>query len=429
MNPKERYREAIDFFYTTNYRLAGQASKLGYPSMVDGFPYTAGVLWNKDKRKIDFAFNNAFCEKLDDDHFNFTVAHETTHVINGHVFMLKSEIDRLKAQGASKQEISKWMRKFNKAADCVVNDTLVNLYGIPRCEFRFLTDKDKCPIFYGKETVGCDCHDLSVIDVMYLLPENESEEEQQDFDDHSMWQSFFNDDGSLNRDFVDAMQDFLEGNMDNPALSDAEIEELENLQNSMQDCSDPYARQAGRSSASSTRKIEAQTAAVRWEKILFKKVERNKFEDKWNRRSRKLSGFPPDLLLPVNQAKEVEDIFVAIDVSGSIDFRALDLFISVVKNTPKHFKINAITFNTMCKPFDIKSSKVRSGGGTSFHIIEEYIQQNLPKYPKAVFVLTDGCGSPVEPQYPSRWTWMLYGSCSTAYCKGMSHYNLESLLK
>ncbi len=425
MNPKDRFHNAIDFFYEKNYHLAGQASKLGYPKMVSGYPPTAAIMWNKERRKVEFVFNSTFSDSINDTQFNFAVAHEVTHVINGHVFIMKSEVDRLRAQGATEKDIAQWTQKFNKAADCVVNDTLVNLYGMPRCEFP--NDNGDCGILYGKNIVGCDCHDLSVIDVMSLLPE--TDDDAGGIDNHGMWESFFNEDGSINRDFVDVMQDFLDDNMDNAAASEEDAQKIEELQRSMQDCSDSYARQAGRSTSSSMKRVQAHSAAIRWERILFRKVERHKFEDRWNRRNRKMEGFPQDLILPVSQAKEVEDIFIAIDVSGSIDWKALELFVSVVKNTPKHFSVNAITFNTSCRPFDIHSDTVRSGGGTNFHIIENYIQENFRKYPKAVFVLTDGCGSNVSPQYPDRWTWMLYGACYSGHCKNMSNYNLESLLK
>lgn len=420
----DRFHEAVDYFYKNNYHLAGQVCKLGYPKIVTGYPPTAGVVWNKEKNKHEFLLNEKFAESINDEELAFTMAHETAHTFNGHVFIMKSELDRMRAQSKSEEEIRRWQRRFNKAADCVVNDSLVNLYGLPRCEFP--GEDGQCTIMYGKNIVGCDCHNLSVTDVMSLLPE---EDEGDDVHNHDQWESFFNEDGSLDKNFVDAVKDFIDENIDNAAMSEVDMENLENLQGAMQECSDSYARQAGRSTSSNMRKISAKNASVRWEKILFRKVERNKFEDKWNRRSNKLQGFSDDLILPVNKAKEAEDIFIAIDVSGSIDWKALELFVSVVKNTPRNFKVCAITFNTMCKPFNIHSDEVRSGGGTAFNIIEDYIQENFKKYPKAVFVLTDGAGTPVSPQFPNRWTWMLYGSCYTGYCDSMSYYELESLLK
>lgn len=426
MNSRDRFHEAVDYFYKKNYHLAGQACRLGYPEMVSEYPKTAGVRWNSDKKKVEFMFNTKFCDSLDFLHFNFAVAHEAAHVFGGHIFMLKSEMDKLKNRGASQKEINLWVHRFNKAADCVVNDSLVNLYGMPRCEFP--NDKGECTILYGKEVVGCDCHDLSVTDVMSLLPEEDSGQAG-DVDNHELWKSFFNEDGSVNRDFVDSIKDFVEENIGNAALSDDDAEKIRKIQKAMEQCSDAYSREAGQSTSGSTRKVKASAAAVRWERLLFRKVEKNKFEDRWSKRNRKLEGVSDDIILPTSVSKETEEIFIAIDCSGSIDWEALELFVSVVKNTPKRFKINAITFNMSCQPFDIRKDEVRSGGGTSFSIIEQYIQDNFKKYPKAVFVLTDGGGNFVKPQWSNRWTWMLYGYSDEQYCKGMTTYKLENLLR
>lgn len=422
MNIKERFHETIDYFYENNHHLAGQISKLGYPEVTLGYPPTAGVMWDADKKRVKFMFNKKFSEKVTDEEFRFAVAHEAMHVINGHIFYLQSEVDKLKKGGKSDKEIRKFQMKFNIAADCVVNDTLVNLYGVKKVEF---ADADgKSQICYGQDIVGCDCHELSVVDVMQLLPENAQGEP----DNHG-WESFFNKDGSLKKEFVDAVKDFLEDNMGNSSLSGEESDVLEGLKEAMEGSHDRYAREAGHSAKSRNRALIASNASVSWEKLVFRKTDSKRYEDVWTKNNRKLSGFYPDVLLPYTQFKEVEDIFIAIDVSGSIDWEALKLFASVVKNTPKSFKINAITFNTKCEPYDINSDNIRAGGGTCFHIIEDYIQNNFKKYPKVVFVLTDGCGNEVNPQYPERWTWLLYSYCQTTYCKGMTHYELKKLLK
>jgi len=441
---KDRFHDALDYFYDKNFHLAGRVSQLGYPEIIGrGYPPTAGVFWDSDKKKARFVFNGDFCKTLEEEQFYFVVAHEAMHVLNGHIFTLKTEVDKMKNQGKNMSEIMKWQRKFNIAADCVINDTLTNLYGLPRLS---LPEDSVGKILYGKNVVGCDCHDLAVTDVMDLLPQDQQQGEdgeegedgqsaggggagpgEHDVDNHDTWDSFFEDDGSINRDFVDAMREFVEDNMDNSAMSQQDLEQLEELEEKMESCSDGYA--GATTARMKQKKMQFQNASLKWDRILFRKVERGKYEDVWSKTNRKLSSFYPDVILPYNKPKEVEDIFIAIDVSGSIDYAGTDLFVSLVKNTPKHFKINAVTFNTACYPFDIKSSHYKVGGGTSFNIIEEYIQKNFKKYPKAVFVLTDGEGNAVQPKYPSRWTWLLYGRACDIYCTGMSTYNIGDLLK
>src|SRR3546814_18475794 len=53
----------------------------------------------------------------------------------------------------------------------------------------------------------------------------------------------------------------------------------------------------------------------------------------------------------------------------------------------------------------------RSGGGTRFDIIEKNIQKIMgiekSAYPEGVFLITDGVGSSVTPEFPDRWHWFL----------------------
>jgi predicted metal-dependent peptidase len=59
----------------------------------------------------------------------------------------------------------------------------------------------------------------------------------------------------------------------------------------------------------------------------------------------------------------------------------------------------------------LKSNKIYGGGGTSFNIMENKIQSIMKsenkKYPKAVFVITDGYGNKVSPEKPEKWYWFL----------------------
>ena len=418
MNLEERFHNAIDWIYERSYFLGEQVSKLGYPEMVTGFPSTAGVSWNPERKRVRFMFNTKFYEQITDEEFYFIVAHEATHIINGHVFFLKTECDRHRDDDL----MDAWpvfSNKFGLAADCVVNDSLTFLYGMPRIE---LPPDSDGRIVYGQEIVGTDCHELSVLDVMRILPE-----ESEGGEGHDLWDSFFDGEG-LRQDFIDSITDFIEQNETNGALGNQDAKDLDSLKDTMSDCSDSAVRRAGKALNSGRERIQALNSKINWSRILQAKTSHNQMEDVWNRPNRKLGTLYPKVLLPKSQERETEDIFIAIDVSSSIDVKALELFASVVRNTPKHFKLKAITFNTKCEPFDLESDTIKRGGGTAFDIIENYIQDNLKKYPKAVFVLTDGEGSPVRPQYPRRWTWLLYGRASTEFCRNMSNYEIKGLL-
>jgi predicted metal-dependent peptidase len=224
---------------------------------------------------------------------------------------------------------------------------------------------------------------------------------------------------------------FIQDNIENSALSDEELGKIEEMKDALEESKDAYAQQAGKEAVGSLRPIDGLGQnALNWNRILFKLTDTKKPRDIWNRSPRKMQSVYPDVILPTIEDQEKEDIFFAIDSSGSIDRNALTLFVDVVRNTPKHFRCRAITFDTMCYEYDIKrGEQPKGGGGTAFNIIEKYIQDNFKKYPKAIFVLTDGEGNHVDPQHPDRWCWLLYSYCQTRYIGNMKHYNIKDILK
>lgn len=427
MDIYKRFSKAIDTLYKTNHYLAAEITKLGYPKLVTGYPPTAGVMWDEERSKICFMFNEKFAASLTDEEFCFTIAHESRHVIGGHIFLLRDHVDKLERLNEDKKKINKFVSRFNRAADCVVNDSLVNLYKFPKCFSG--KKKDELEACYGKELIGVDCHDLTAMDVYYLLPEDKVG--QNNVENHESWKSFLNDDGSMKQEFVDSIKEFINENMDNSALSDEEMAEVDKIKDMMGESLDQYTSKSGKAATGKSRSIGGfGTESLNWNKILFSVIEIKKVEDIWSRPNRKLISVYPDVILPTAKPQEKQEIFVAIDSSSSIDYDALRLFATVLKNSPNNVDIKAISFDTKCYEYDVKgSTDPKGGGGTSFDIVEEYIQNNFKKYPKAVFVLTDGCGTYVEPQHPNRWCWILYDYANTQFCENMKNYKIEELLK
>lgn len=422
MNIKERFRNAIDQLYDLNCNLATEVTKLGYPSINNSIP-TAGVYWDKIAKQIRFDFNEEFASKLNDEQFAFVVAHEALHIVNCHVFLIAKKIQSIKSSslpdGEKNLKMREFMQKINIAADCVVNDSLVNIYNFPKI---MEEPKDDLPgIIYGKKVVGFDCHDYCVEDVYKLLPEMKSYQ----FDVHD-WQSFVDSNGNVSKEFSDKMKDLLSRNANNSALGDKENFIIDNAIDTLKQS---VSNQAGTEKIGQRREItKTSRKYVNFDKLLLELINSKFIEDKWNRPNRKLSAFYPKTILPKFEEKEIENVFCAIDSSGSIDMNALSLFVDVVRNAPKRFKIKAITFDTDVYEFNVYSDeKPKGGGGTNFQIIEDYIQKNFKKYP-TVFVLTDGHGTPVTPKFPNKWCWILYGSSSDAYCKNMKTYKIEQML-
>jgi len=469
---REWFEEAIEDLYDQHFYLAAELTKLGYPTVVPANhqPPTAGVAWDDKRKKISFMFNEKFFKKLSKEHFKFIICHESVHVMNLHIFLFRDEYEKKKRKNVSIADLEDHMKKLNVAADCVVNDSLTHFYKLPR--YKKLGDtiqkmaggmsldevatqikidpqmiKEANPDInptkplekgqevnipvvplYGEKVVGVDTEDMTVMDVFYLLPEDLS---QFGVGNHEMWKSFFNADGSINKNFVDKVKGFIEGNIENSALSDEEALALDEMKDTLQQSGDSYARQAGKEAVGQLRPIDGMGQnAINWNRILFKLTDTKKPQDIWNRSPRKMQSIYPEIILPSIEDQEKEEIFFAIDSSGSIDRHALSLFVDVVRNTPKHFRIKAITFDTKCYPYDIKKGKQPAGGGgTSFCIIEDYILKNFKKYPKAVFVLTDGEGCCVSPKHPERWCWLLYGYCQDRLIGKMKRYNIKDILK
>lgn len=417
------FDKAVDDMFSEgkNY-IAMQVTRLGYPSTsCDGIP-TAGVAWDKKRKKVNFYFNQEFLNGISYELFKFVLAHEASHLFHGHIFQMANKQTE---SGLSRAETNIWLRKFNIAADCVINDSLVNLYGFDKL------DKDGSEgstVLYGQDVVGFDCENFTALEVMNLIPENNSSFAE--MDSHELWESFFDGSGNFDQEFVDTMKEIVSSCTENSSLSPEELEGVEKLKDAMRNSADAKIRKAGNGVVSSKSAIDGLgKESLKWKKLLYEKTESRQIEDRWSKSNRKLSAFYPDIILPHSEYKEKDEIFLAIDVSGSIDREAVRLFLTLAKNTPKNFKVKAITFNTNCKELDLKNgSEIPSGGGTAFDIIEDYILDRFKQYPKAIFVLTDGCGNSVSPRHPNRWTWLLYGNSMNDYCKDMTHYKIKDLM-
>jgi len=430
MNIKTRFNKAVQDLVGINHYLAAEVTKLGYPTLEEGIP-TAGVGWDENKKKIVFLFNPEFAKSLTDEEMCFTVGHECLHLLYSHVFLLRDEIEKLKRIQKSNEEIYRFKRKMNIAMDCVVNDSLTNLYDIPKVFAEDPEISKKVKAFYGKETVGIECQDLTAMDVYYLLPEDKNQESAGDVANHKLWESFFDKNGSISKKFIDTMKNFIEKGMQNSALSDGEASIIDDMKKDLQNSSDAYAAKAGNEAVGQKRPIDGLSReTINWNKILYQFVDTMRPEDIWTKPNRKLITIYPEVILPSWKDQEKEKIFVAVDASASIDKKALSLFVNVLKNTPKRFEIQAISFDTRCYEYDIMGNDPpKGGGGTSFSIIQKYIDDNLKKEPKAIFVMSDGEGSIVSPKHPERWCWLLYNSCYTGYIGNMKWYKIVDLLK
>lgn len=141
----------------------------------------------------------------------------------------------------------------------------------------------------------------------------------------------------------------------------------------------------------------------------------------WEGFDRRANLLSKNLILPVkNKRKDIGkkwDMWLFQDISGSC-CSYLDRFVKASRSIPTDvFNVKFHCFNHEVIPVDLNSNNFPSGGGTNFHTIEDYIQKNCGKrYPRLVFIITDGYGNEVTPKYPKNWFWFLTRDNSSRYC-------------
>jgi len=190
------------------------------------------------------------------------------------------------------------------------------------------------------------------------------------------------------------------------------------------------------------------------EKYLTKEFN-NSFEkdcDDWTRRPIRLSAMNQRYRMPAIQQKapsKTYDILVFLDISASCEALSKD-FISVIKSIPKRIgkdKVNlkTVTFTDMIEnQIDINARKInlsRRSSCTSFNNFENKIfnmikTKEIKRYPKQIFVITDGDGTSFSPKKPENYSFFLKSdgyycySIVTKYIpKESSIFDLDSLKK
>jgi len=156
--------------------------------------------------------------------------------------------------------------------------------------------------------------------------------------------------------------------------------------------------------------------------------------EQWARIARRFELLPKTIMLPSEMEddtteKDALPIFFFMDTSGSC-YNYKDRFFQAALSLPKErFKIRLFCFDTKVKETTLESKKVYGGGGTSFAIIEEHIQNIINNehldYPEAVFLITDGVGNNVNPEKPERWHVFLTPYGTSKHFEKCHCYNLK----
>lgn len=380
----------------SHHEIFSKLWQLGKPTITTEVE-TAAVGWNQDGACVAFMFNPDFLDKLETKDVCFIVAHECMHVILNHGMRLHKLIPLI----------------GNVAADITINELLLNGFGFQITDY--LRDEvGLCTIKSVFRDKASDIQKNREFEYYYqkLLDDPNGEGEDGDEDGecsggHGM--KSLDDHGKLPMGTPQVIKEIIESinKQDVETLKDQIKAEL----GKQKDNPDK-----GRGDGHVLNWIDAilkPKAKEDWRKVIQDwtiKQYREKKRTQWKRCDRRFVDIQrrmPDLVIPSigpidSKFAERIDMVFFMDVSGSCHGQSQSFFAAAKTIPDDKFIIDAYAFDTKVTPIDLEANKLPMGGGTSFHQLETHCL-SLSQYPSAVFVLTDGDGTPVTPRYPERW--------------------------
>lgn len=494
---QKHWSTSIDFLDNNFAYFLTHVLHIGRPFWTDAIPTAAvqmslndsivGKLKNRrEDYDFDFLFAPKFATKLSTSAMAFILAHETMHIVLNHLKLVETFVKRESAkkliekkrngERLTRDEIKQLIveqqnaRRFNIAADCVINDYLVNsgmddsaFYNTPGSPmYSPNVPEGTAMLCRGVDKIGESAAFMTVYDVYERLQEEEQEQkkkrqqqqsgggsgtpdpdsdgdESDDMDGRGD-QAIDSHDWMLDPDYADELADAI----------DKMNEEIEKAGKMPSDLLDKKDEEDGKQTAASQQLSKSMRAGseegnmsefmgttgakLGWVKLL-KQLDPDMFKEpaiapppvaQWHKRPRKLGGMPSNIILPVREkaqrekvAREKPAIVLALDVSGSIGPRDADRFIELAKSIPTdRIKLFTCTFDTQYMKVDMQNdTNFRIGGGTHFDSIPNFINDHVKpelkgKYPKAVVVITDGMAPLSQNLWPTEqeaegWYWLI----------------------
>lgn len=450
---KQQYHEAIQYLDTNFAYFLTHVLNIGRPKWSSMVPTAAvAVESNKNVDDFTFVFNPSFAEGMSPEDMGFILAHETMHIVLNHLTLCKSGRFAYSSQctedcknknikiGESEERSSGLchdcgiMRmKFNIAADCVINDYLVQM-GLDEPTLGS-DDGQSGGLMRGEAVVGYNAAHSLVSEVFDDLPDDLFKcDGSCQADDGSG--NGIPCDGSCGKSPADQFgqtddHDWMHNS------SKEEEEKVDQVNQDNDDTPDALKRQAqdedfksnlnpGIGVGSPTKFTEDNNVGLKWAQLLekinpftFKRGPRPR--NSWHTNHRKLAAVP-ETRLPVLAPGEVDNlgrhkpaIVMALDTSGSIGERQSNQFVNMARSIPQQkIKLFCCTFTTRYNEIDLEDP-VWESGGTAFDPISEYIEtcvipNNRRKYPTAVVVVTDGgatfANRRPEGKEASCWYWL-----------------------
>ena len=370
---------------------------------------TAAISFDLKGDALQFLINKTFWESLNEETKMFLVCHEMSHIILQHGKRFAEYIG------------TKDMERMNRAADVVINEMLCDSFDFVRENLDESLKNEGCWLNTVFQKVKVEKNEST--EYYFNKLKEEDEDSKRSFfslDSHSV----------LTEEQMESLGEFLEKN---GVLSSVDSDFIDKLpEKEKQELS----RSAFGSGSWHTVNVKAKKKK-KWETVIKKWENSMKKEtidetERWERVNPRYSQIiSNEIHLPTNckvleeyKEKNKIDVFFFLDTSGSC-IGLKDRFFKAAKSLdPKKFNIRLFCFDTRVVETTLQSGKVYGGGGTLFCIIENHIQSIIAsekkKYPKAVFLITDGMGNKVNPEKPERWYWFLsynYRDCIPAKSK------------
>lgn len=407
---------------------------------------TAGVYFDKVGECIDFVINPDFWKTLSFEQKQFVISHECLHVILYHGF-------RTNKLPKEQKEIA------NLALDIIVNHSLISKFGFSRKVID--PDNKLCwvdSVFKKNPPPPGKYYEYYFNLLMKELqpqpssgsgkgnPGSGSNQDGQGQPDKN-GQPSPGDSGNVNKDMKplddhDGLESFNNKEFDEKMKEIASAEDADTLkdfvENHTQDLKKQIKAEAGVEAGNIwvLAKVGKVKPKKKWETVIKKwasKFTKDNDIEQWAHLSRRLVFMPPDFMIPSDREldsfeKDRIQVWFFQDTSGSCS-GFIDRFFGAAMSLPvERFDVKMHCFDTRVYETTLESKELHGFGGTSFACIEKYIQSYMKKhnrkYPKAVFVITDGYGDKVTPEKAEVWHWFIDGSKSLVPDKSNS-YNLK----
>lgn len=388
---------------------------------------TAAIVFGKEGETLQFVFNPDYWERLTEYERIFVICHECLHVILHHGWRTKDveEADR---------QIS------NVGLDIVVNHTLVDHFFFDRSKLTM--DKELCwvdTVFPGTDVLVGDTFEYyfnllrrakqtANLPVFSGGSPGDGQAGLKLPDDHDAlregdWDDLIGDlsDG-LSEEDKDSVREVIHEHYEMTPL-----EQTERLLERGEDGENGDLAGTGSTGLWKFIKVEKVKRKRKWESVIkewSRRYDRLEFYDveQWARINRRFAMIGNELMLPTEMEQEYEldgkiDVWFYQDTSGSCEMFKDRFFAAAMSLNPKRFEMRLFCFDTAVYETSLESRQVRGFGGTAYQPLEAEIQRQITadhlKYPRAIFVITDGEGTPIKPQFPERWYFFLTRDCLT----------------